>query len=170
MNVVGTVDLQAARDGLVSGLHSVSGSVSTCCVHTRRCRRYDGGLNLRENVVHMLMIFCLALAATVLWAVGSGTNDLARVAAVAFVPTALALYLAPAFVARHRRHRQAGAIAVLNVLLGWTLLGWAAALVWAHAAPVASAQRACPHCAEPIQARAAVCRWCGRDVPQQAKA
>lgn len=43
----------------------------------------------------------------------------------------LGLYLLPSFVASSRRHRNANAIIVLNLLLGWTFLGWVAALVWA---------------------------------------
>jgi hypothetical protein len=42
----------------------------------------------------------------------------------------IALYVLPALVAASRHHRQTMAITVLNVLLGWTLLGWAGALVW----------------------------------------
>ena len=45
-----------------------------------------------------------------------------------------ALYFAPAIVALMRRHRQSAAIIVLNVFLGWTLIGWVVALVWAVAA------------------------------------
>ena len=52
----------------------------------------------------------------------------------------LALYLAPVWIAEDRRHRNAAGIALVNLLLGWTLLGWIAALVWAvyrdkHEAP-----------------------------------
>jgi len=39
-------------------------------------------------------------------------------------------YCLPAAFAVLRRHHNAGAIAALNLLLGWTLLGWIAALVW----------------------------------------
>ena len=41
------------------------------------------------------------------------------------------LYLVPAIVAGLRRHRHASAIGLLNILLGWTVLGWIVALVWA---------------------------------------
>ena len=52
----------------------------------------------------------------------------------------LALYFAPAIVAHSRKHRQSLAIAVLNLFLGWTILGWVIALVWAvmNPAPVAA--------------------------------
>lgn len=47
---------------------------------------------------------------------------------------ALLAYLIPSIVAANRQHHQIGAIATLNLLLGWTFLGWAAALVWAMTA------------------------------------
>ena len=43
----------------------------------------------------------------------------------------LGLYLLPAWVAVNRNHHNTGAIFVLNLFLGWTLIGWVAALVWA---------------------------------------
>jgi hypothetical protein len=41
------------------------------------------------------------------------------------------LYLLPAIIAFARSKRDAGAILVLNFLLGWTAIGWVIALVWA---------------------------------------
>ena len=43
---------------------------------------------------------------------------------------ALAIYVVPAAVALSRRHPQRHAISAINVLLGWTLVGWAATLLW----------------------------------------
>jgi hypothetical protein len=43
---------------------------------------------------------------------------------------ALFLYFLPTIVANSRK-RQVGSIFVLNLFLGWTLLGWVVALVWA---------------------------------------
>jgi Superinfection immunity protein len=40
-------------------------------------------------------------------------------------------YGLPALVAVYRRHRRAEAIAIVNLFLGWTVVGWLAALVWA---------------------------------------
>ena len=40
-------------------------------------------------------------------------------------------YFLPWIVATVRDHHNRGAIAVLNLLLGWTFLGWVIALVWA---------------------------------------
>jgi hypothetical protein len=47
----------------------------------------------------------------------------------------LGCYFLPTIVAWLRYHRQAVAIFVLNLLLGWTVLGWIAALVWAFIKP-----------------------------------
>jgi hypothetical protein len=44
---------------------------------------------------------------------------------------ALALYLVPSIVATKRQHRNQTAIFLVNILLGWTFIGWVAALVWA---------------------------------------
>jgi hypothetical protein len=41
------------------------------------------------------------------------------------------IYLLPAAVAQVWQHHQTTAIIGLNLLLGWTLVGWAVALVWA---------------------------------------
>ena len=45
--------------------------------------------------------------------------------------TGSALYFCPAIVAHKRRHRNMTALLVLNIFLGWTLLGWVGCLVWA---------------------------------------
>ncbi len=56
--------------------------------------------------------------------------------AVLAVLAALALYMLPAIIAFNRRHRNRIAIVVLNILLGWTFLGWVAALVWSFTADI----------------------------------
>lgn len=39
-------------------------------------------------------------------------------------------YFIPALIASRRKHHQRTAIFLLNLLLGWTFLGWVGALVW----------------------------------------
>lgn len=46
----------------------------------------------------------------------------------------LVLYIIPSIIAAARYHRQLGAIVVINLFLGWTLLGWVIALAWAFSA------------------------------------
>ncbi len=48
----------------------------------------------------------------------------------------MAFYFLPTIVAVIRDHKNMGAIGVLNVFLGWTLVGWAGALAWACTNPV----------------------------------
>ncbi len=43
----------------------------------------------------------------------------------------IALYFLPAIIAYKKSHANKGIILLLNFLLGWTFLGWAACLVWA---------------------------------------
>ncbi len=51
--------------------------------------------------------------------------------ALFLLAVAMFLYFIPAMEARRRNHRNAAAIGALNALLGWTVLGWIIALVWA---------------------------------------
>ncbi|WP_174999134.1 superinfection immunity protein [Rugamonas aquatica] len=102
----------------------------------------------------------------------------------------IAFYMLPLIVAMNRKHTNTTAIAVLNVLLGWTLLGWVGALVWAFSSQPAAEEAAtdgqaalapekavpknlgaassdlkdCPFCAEPIRVAAIKCKHCGSDL------
>lgn len=49
---------------------------------------------------------------------------------------AVFFYFVPTIVAIRRRHRNRMAVLVLNLALGWTLLGWVVALVWANTSDV----------------------------------
>lgn len=50
----------------------------------------------------------------------------------AVVVAAVGLYLIPSIEADARGHRDAFSITLVNVLLGWTIVGWFAARAWAH--------------------------------------
>ncbi|MCY1556940.1 Superinfection immunity protein [compost metagenome] len=41
------------------------------------------------------------------------------------------IYFAPMFVAFARSHRNAMGVSLVNIFLGWSLIGWVAAMVWA---------------------------------------
>jgi hypothetical protein len=46
------------------------------------------------------------------------------------IVTGLAVYFVPTIIAFSRNHKNKVAIFLLNLLAGWTFLGWVGALVW----------------------------------------
>ena len=52
-----------------------------------------------------------------------------------FLVVFLVVYFLPSFVASDGRHPSAGGVFVLNLFLGWTLVGWVVALAWASSRP-----------------------------------
>lgn len=50
------------------------------------------------------------------------------------IAASLGLYFLPWLCAWSRTHHQTKAIFVLNLLVGWTMIGWVAAMVWAWTA------------------------------------
>ena len=49
---------------------------------------------------------------------------------VVLAVVALALYCVPSLIAVNKNKRNKNAIIALNLLLGWTFVGWVVALVW----------------------------------------
>ena len=44
----------------------------------------------------------------------------------------ITIYMFPAYFAQSRGHRNSDSIATFNLFLGWTLIGWVGALIWAQ--------------------------------------
>lgn len=87
-----------------------------------------------RRVAEFLLAFVIGGAALLAgaWAVAELDNGTWGIGAALFLLLAgAALYFLPAFIASQRGHPQATGIFVLNLVLGWTFLGWAGALVWA---------------------------------------
>lgn len=88
-----------------------------------------------------------------------------------------ALYFCPFIVALARGHPSTGAIFVIDLFLGWTLVGWVAALAWALVGldaregqdatagrdlpPDAAAEVTCSTCGTRTHATAGICPRCG---------
>jgi hypothetical protein len=96
----------------------------------------------------------------------------------------LGVYFLPLVIAVNRKVPNVGSVAVINVFLGWTLVGWVIALAMAlrsvpkkpelvpETPKTATAQaispsglmyRECPHCKEQMRRDASVCPHCQRD-------
>lgn len=91
------------------------------------------------------------------------SDDAQAAAWFLFVFGAIA-YFIPTIVAIGRKHASAGGIIVLNVLLGWSVIGWIVALAWAFSSPktttvVQVQQHAAP---PPAPGIAATCSNCGK--------
>jgi uncharacterized membrane protein len=43
----------------------------------------------------------------------------------------VALYFLPAIIAHHRQHVSFGAIFLINLLAGWSIIGWIVCFAWA---------------------------------------
>ena len=57
----------------------------------------------------------------------------------------IAVYFTPYIIGRNKQN--SGGIFVVNLLLGWTLIGWLVAFIWAFVSPKAAMWTyGCPHC------------------------
>ena len=84
---------------------------------------------------------------------------------------AVFIYFAPTINALLRRHSSTAAIVCLNMILGWTFLGWALALVWSYSGPSNQPAKkpnkylvACSKCGETVGPNAQFCERCGSVV------
>jgi hypothetical protein len=89
---------------------------------------------------------------------------------------AIALYLLPTIIAVRRGKANTAAIALVNIFLGWTFIGWFVALLWAVSnqvvdapavvrapsqAPATPASILCAHCGKYSAGGTKFCPHCG---------
>jgi ribosomal protein L40E len=92
-----------------------------------------------------------------------------------FLP-ALAAYFVPTIIAAFRRAKDMVGIVLLNVLAGWTFIGWVIALVWsivgqkniaiAATVPSATQEKFCAKCGAKATIGDRYCSKCGTELPQ----
>ena len=78
----------------------------------------------------------------------------------------MVIYFAPWIIALKSNHKNHIAVFFLNLLLGWTFVGWVGVLVWVitglkDRTTEERDTKPCPKCAETVEARAVVCSSCG---------
>lgn len=132
----------------------------------------------------LVLLFLVAYS----WSMGQtppdGLNLFGKFISMLIFIVAPLLYVLPTIEAALKRHRSLVPIAIINVLLGWSFIGWVAAYVWSFiqgdgktvqpsgVQPAATQQAAqskkiCPFCAEEIMAAAIKCKHCGSTLGQR---
>jgi hypothetical protein len=133
-----------------------------------------------EITMFVLRFLVLAILTFVSWDIGQSVHHLNAMGnAVSFLIliTAPALYMLPTFEAWKNKQPNLVSIALVNVFLGWSLIGWVVALAWAFKSPSPNIvvlptnvetetekTKKCLYCAEDILAAAVKCKHCGSDL------
>jgi hypothetical protein len=74
---------------------------------------------------------------------------------------AILIYFAPAIVAKDKPHFTG--VLFVNLLFGWTVVGWVAAFIWAFSGAPPS-EFVCPRCRAGVDPRAVVCPHCRSEM------
>ena len=117
----------------------------------------------------MILLKAAGLAFMAFWGYSMFTdpaklNTFGEMIAASFFLFGPWLYLLPVLEASKRKHEKVTSIALVNILLGWTLIGWVFAMAWATGKPTADSTKACPFCGEDVKVEAIKCKHCGSEL------
>jgi Superinfection immunity protein len=84
-------------------------------------------------IVAALLMIIVVLTSCVYNPMGRSFGPFEFLLGVPFSLIGLALYLLPTIIAAARRSTSLVGIILVNILLGWTFIGWIVALVWSLA-------------------------------------
>jgi uncharacterized membrane protein len=133
----------------------------------------------------LLLAFLVAYSYSMGQIGSSGLNAFGKLVSSCFFIFAPAFYMLPTFEAWKKKHKNLSSIAILNIFLGWSVLGWVAAVIWAYkkseayatvnpsvktdVTPYASSKsifetKQCPFCAEEIHVQAIKCKHCSSSI------
>jgi ribosomal protein S27E len=130
----------------------------------------------RGNIIRIAVAAIAAIFMPVILAGASGGNHIgSAIGAGVLLVILCVFYFLPTLIAGRRGIPNAGSVAVVNIFLGWTCLGWIVALAMAAAGdtrstqhrvpypsgPPTNATKKCPDCAETVLSDARVCKHCG---------
>lgn len=155
----------------------------------RDCQSTENNLHLlhiyRKYRQPMVIVRFLTLLFLASYGIAMGNqgqlNGFGNLVAFSSVLTVPALYMLPTYEAWNRQHENLMAVGLLNLFLGWTFIGWVAAMVWAFKKPsilittsgkhsnentgsIQKQVKACPFCGEEILAVAVKCKHCGSEI------
>jgi len=137
-------------------------------------------------VVRLLVLSFLAFFSYSMGMERGGLNAFGKLVAISGIVFVPALYMLPTIEAAIRKSNNLPAIAAVNFFLGWSLIGWVAALGWAFknpepvilaktstppssefsANPGTKPKKDCPFCGEEVLAVAVKCKHCGSELTE----
>ena len=79
----------------------------------------------------VLLALATLIVISLLWAAANGAPSGVYI----LLPAIILIYFVPTIIGAGKQHKSLGPIMALNLLAGWSFIGWVAALIWALTEP-----------------------------------